>query len=214
MQRARKLAEAGQTAIAIAQLARLPTDHPQFAEAQALIAQWEAPTEAAPEEPTGPSQLQLAQRDQLVGLARAAKQERENLQASRHYALAAAIAPLDEEDLLLQKELDQRLAGLESQIELFEQGDWEFVLPDLWRLHRANLDDRDIVRLMVDSYYNLGVRDLQRGDTAAAAQKLERAAELDPLDDEVTRLLRFGEVYSSRPADLLYRIFVKYLPFR
>jgi tetratricopeptide (TPR) repeat protein len=214
LEQARKLAAAGQTGMAIAQLGRLPSDHPQFAEAQALIAQWEAPVEDVPEEPSGPSELELAQRDQLVELARAARQNRENLLASRYYALAAKIAPLEDEDRLVQTEVEQRLAGLESQIELFEQGDWEFVLPDLWRLHRANPEDRDIVRLMVDSYYNLGVRDLQRGDTAAAAEKLERAVELDPLDAEVSRLLRFSEVYGSRPADLLYRIFVKYMPFR
>lgn len=214
LERARTLAAAGQTAMAIGQLDQLPTDHPQFAEAQALIAQWEAPAQVDPEVPSGPSELELAQRDQLVGLARAARQNQENLRASRYYALAAKITPLDDEDRLVQTEVEQRLAGLESQIELFEQGDWEFVLPDLWRLHQANLEDRDIVRLMVDSYYNLGVRDLQRGDTGAAAEKLKRAVELDPLDAQVSRLLRFSEVYGSRPADLLFRIFVKYLPFR
>jgi tetratricopeptide (TPR) repeat protein len=209
---ARKLQAAGQTAMAVARLKQLATDHPQYAEAQALIAQWEAPP--PPEEPTGPSPEDLAKRDALVGLAQQARQGQEYLRASTYYARAAQLAPLDEEDQLLQAEVDQRLAGLETEIELFRQGDWEFVLPGLWKLHAANPDDRDVTRLMVDSYFNLGVRDLQRGDTKQAAEKFTRAAELDPEDAEVARLLRFSEVYGTRPSDLLYRIFVKYLRFR
>jgi tetratricopeptide (TPR) repeat protein len=210
--RARKLQEVGQTAMAIAQLNRLPTDHPQYAEAQTLIAQWQAPEEEP--EPAGPSEEELARRDALVALAQSARQDREYLSASAYFDDAAQIAPLEEEDQLIQEEVRQRLAGLEGQIELFRQGDWEFVMPELWRLHQANPDDRDVIRLMVDSYYNLGVRDLQRGDTPDAAEKLTRAQELDPTDEEVERLLRFSLVYGERPADLLYRIFVKYLPFR
>ena len=211
--RARKLHEAGQIQMAIAQLNRLPTDHSQYAEAQALIAQWQAPPEVEPE-PTGPSEEDLAQRDALVELARASNDNREFLAAAAHFREAAQLAPLEDDDLLLQEEVQQNLAGLESQVELFEQGDWEFVLPDLWRLHQANPDDKDVVRLMVDSYYNLGVRDLQRGDTSNAGEKFERAVELDPSDADVERLLRFSQVYDERSADLLYRIFVKYLPFR
>jgi len=212
--RALKLYEAGGTAGAIAQLRRLPTEHPQYAEAQTLIAQWETPVEVEEEVPAGPSDEELASRGTLVARAQTARDNREYLLASGLYADAAKIAPLDDQDRMLHEEVQQRLAGLESQIELFEQGDWEFVLPDLWRLHAANPDDKDVVRLMVDSYFNLGVRDLQRGDTPAATEKFTRAQELDGADLEVERLLRFSQVYGQRPADLLYRIFVKYMPFR
>jgi tetratricopeptide (TPR) repeat protein len=207
-----ELHASGKTAMAATRLRLLPTDHPQYAEAQALIAQWEAPVQ--PDEPAGPTPEDLARRDVLVELARQARQGQEYLRASTYYARAAQLAPLDEEDLLLQGEVDQRLAGLTTEIELFRQGDWEFVLPGLWKLHAANPQDRDVVRLMVDSYFNLGVRDLQRGDTAEATEKLRRARELDPEDGEVARLLQFADVYGSRPPDLLHRIFIKYLRFR
>ncbi|MDH3402037.1 MAG: hypothetical protein OES32_16020 [Acidobacteriota bacterium] len=214
LERARRLHAAGRTAMALTQLEQLPSDHPQYAEAQGLIAQWRAPVEEEPNEPAGPTAADLARRDELVSRGHEARQGREYLRAEEYYARAEQIAPLAEEDRLLRTEVGQRLAGLEAQIELFRQGDWEFVLPDLWQLHAANPEDKDVVRLMVDSYFNLGVRDLQRGDAPAAAAKLERAVELDPSDAEVERLLRFSRVYSERPADLLYRIFVKYLPFR
>jgi tetratricopeptide (TPR) repeat protein len=212
--RARKMQAAGQTPMAIASLRRLSPEDAQYAEAQVLIAQWEAPAVEKEEKPAAPTADQMALRNELVARAQRLRENREYLRASAHYAAAAKIAPLEAPDDLLQEEIRQRLAGLEDQIKLFEQGDWEFVLPELWRLHRANPDDKDVVRLMVDSYYNLGVRDLQRGDTPAAVEKFERATELDASDPDVDRLLRFGQVYSERPADLLYRIFVKYVPFR
>jgi tetratricopeptide (TPR) repeat protein len=211
--RARKMHAAGQSEMAMASLRRVSPEDAQYAEAQALIAQWEAPA-VVEEVPAGPSVDQLALRDELVLRAQRLRENREYLRAATHYAAAAKIAPLEAPDQLLQEEIRQRLAGLEDQIRLFEQGDWEFVVPELWRLHTANPEDKDVVRLMVDSYYNLGVRDLQRGDSPAAVEKFERAAELDAADPDVVRLLRFGQVYSERPADLLYRIFVKYLPFR
>lgn len=213
--RARKLQAGGRLTMAKAQLNQLPTDHPQYAEAMALIAQWDSPpAEQEPSGPSGPSEEQLLEQDVLVAAAEQAREQNEYLRAANNYLAAAQITDLSAEDLLLQAEVEQRLAGLESEIQLFRQGDWEFVLPGLWKLHSANPEDRDVVRLMVDSYYNLGVRDLQRGDPPAASEKLERALELDEDDAGVDRLLRFSEVYDKRQADLLYSIFVKYLPFR
>ena len=67
---------------------------------------------------------------------------------------------------------------------------------------------------MVDSYFNLGVRDLQRKDTASAISNLKEAQKLSADDAELSRLIEFAETYQGRPEDLLYRIFVKYVPFR
>ena len=67
---------------------------------------------------------------------------------------------------------------------------------------------------MVDSYFNLGVRELQRKDAASAISNFKEAQELSADDPELSRLIEFAETYQDRPDDLLYRIFVKYLPFR
>ena len=93
-------------------------------------------------------------------------------------------------------------------------GQYEYALPVLWRLREESPDDPVIERLIVDSYYNLAVRDLQRGDTEEAAEKLREILELRPDDPEATRHLRFAETYAQRDKDLLYRIYVKYLPTR
>ena len=45
-------------------------------------------------------------------------------------------------------------------------------------------------------------------------RKFEEALNLRPDDRTLNRLRAFAETYGARPEDLLYRIFVKYLPFR
>jgi Tfp pilus assembly protein PilF len=68
--------------------------------------------------------------------------------------------------------------------------------------------------MMVTSYYNRGVRELQRGDAAAAAKEFGEGLEVDPEDEDLRRHHLFARTYQSRPKDLLYRIYVKYLPTR
>jgi Tfp pilus assembly protein PilF len=84
----------------------------------------------------------------------------------------------------------------------------------LWRRHESDPADRDTRRLMVDAYYNLSIADLQRGAPRDARQKLKEARALDRDDPMLARLERFSATYERRDVDLLYRIFVKYLPTR
>ncbi len=210
--RARSLHEEGKTAIAVAQLRRLPPDHPQHAEAQALVTQWE--TARQPEEATGPTPEELARREELVAAARDTAGQGDNLTAASSLEQAAAIAPLDAEEAALRQEIRERLEPLAGELDLYRQGDWEYALPRLWRLRQTYPDNPDVERLIVDSYVNLGIRDLQRGDPAAAADKFKEARELAPDDEELQRLAAFASRYEERPSDLQYRIFVKYHPFR
>lgn len=208
---AQALQEQGETAKAIARLRAVPPSHPQHAEAQALIAQWETLLEDTDK---GPSEEDLAQRSDLIRRARAAAAEDRHLAAVDLLKEAAAIAPLEPAEVDLAALSQKELEGLGHAIDRFRQGDWEFALPDLWRAHEANPDNPTVRRLIVDSYYNLAVRDLQRSDVDPAGEKLGEAAGLDPDDPEIQRLLRFVEAYHGRETDLRYRIFVKYLPFR
>jgi tetratricopeptide (TPR) repeat protein len=211
LERARKLHELGQTASAIDLLRRLPAAHAQYVEAQSLIAQWETLLE---EGATAPTPEQLAERAGALAEARSAAQQREHLRAVDLLDRAAAIAPLEPADGELLAASRRQVSGLQRELDLFRQGDWEFALPELWRLHDSDPANPDINRLIVDSYYNLAVRDLQRQDLNEAVTKLEEGLALAPQDAGLERLARFARLYTGSPPDLRYRIFVKYLPFR
>jgi tetratricopeptide (TPR) repeat protein len=87
-------------------------------------------------------------------------------------------------------------------------------LRDLWLLHEADPGNRDVTRLLIDSYYNIGLRALQRQDVKEAGEQFKEALGLSPDDPELLRLADFAATYQTRSTDLLYRIYVKYHPFR
>jgi tetratricopeptide (TPR) repeat protein len=215
--RATRLHEAGRTAMAINQLRRLPPTDPLYEEAQALISQWEASgqqPEAAEAGSEAPSPEALGRRAELVAEAEQALGRGENLAALDALDAAAAVAPLDEPEAALRSTAEAALAPLAAALDLYRDGQYERALPQLWRLREEEQDNLDLRRLIVDSYYNLAVRDLQRGDAKGAAGKLREALELVENDPELERHLRFAETYEKRNKDLLYRIYVKYLPLR
>ncbi len=212
--RARALHADGKTAIAIAQLRRLPPQEPQYAEAQSLISQWEALIKPAEPVPAGLSRSELEKREKIVAGAERACSEREFLRCDRGLAEAAAIQPLEPELRALKAQAQQALLPLAEELKLYGDGDFDFLLNRLWRRREVEPANRDIQRLIVDSYYNLGLLDLQRGDPAAAADKYREALAIDPTDEVVKRLQSFATAYTQRNEDLLFEIFVKYLPAR
>jgi len=211
---AKKLQADGKTSVAIATLRRVPPQDGAYAEAQSLIAQWEklsSPSEPKTEAAPSPDQLERAQ---LLEQAKQAGAENDNYRA--HFLLdsAAAIGALDGEWAELQKSLDGKLADYSQEMNLMRDGEYEMALNRLWRRHEADPSNLDTRRMMVDAYYNLSLEDLRRGDPRAARTKLRDALELDVSDPLLMRVEHFCAAYERRNQDLLYRIFVKYLPQR
>ena len=226
--RAERLHKTGKTDLAVKQLQRIPEADPNYARAQKLIAEWGGtPAPAAPgtAPATAPAAVPVApavpgsseavqRRETLLAAARAAHGERSYLKALSRLEQAAALGRLEGADAQLLEDTRRKLAPIAQEIDLFRQHEWEFILPKLWRLRDQNPDDRDVNQLIVDCYYNLAVRDLQRADAMKAAEKLQEALNLRPDDPLLRRHLLFAQTYEQRQKDLLYRIYVKYLPYR
>lgn len=215
--RATRLHRDGRTAMAINQLRRLPPAAPEYAEAQALISQWEAESAAQPPpvEATEPAPDPTAAEHQaLVAEAREAIGRDDYLAALARLEQAAELAPLDGEAAELQGAIERDLAPVARLVDLVRQGEHERALPDLWRRLEASSGDRVVRHLIVEAYSRMGMRDLQRGDAAAAAEHLAEAQRLAPDDPLLARHQRFAASYAQREKDLQYRIYVKYLPPR
>ncbi|MDY7091850.1 MAG: tetratricopeptide repeat protein [Acidobacteriota bacterium] len=213
---ARKLADGGRTRLAISQLERIPSNSPYYEEAQKLILDLQAPVADEPAEAVASAEIgdEGSPRGELVGQARLALEAGRALEARRLLQQAAALAPLSEAEEALSAEVTTALEPIATEVQLFEDSEWGLALPALWRMHVDDPQNQDVVRLLVDSYYNLGVRYLQRNDPRQASESFAEVLELDPDDFEAQRHARFAQVYQERPPDLLYRIYVKYLPFR
>ncbi len=213
IERAKSLHDRGQTAMALGQLKRIPPDSPRYSEAQKLISSWETPEKpAAPAETISPEAAE--RRTRLLDAANTSFDQKEYLRALELFDRAGKISELDGKDLERFQAAGKELEPLKDEIELFHQGEYGFVLPKLWKLYQADPTNRDVRRLIVDSYYNRGVRDLQRGDNSAAAKEFKEGLDVVPGDPDLRRLYLFAQTYERHPKDLLYRIYVKYLPFR
>ncbi len=215
IEKATELHGEGKTEDAIRLLQTIVASDPVFQEAGALIAQWRAEAEAPPEDvATGPSQEQLVRYNLLLQAARQAATERHNIRAQKYFNAAAKIAPLEGDDAVQLAATNEALASLVKEIELFEKAEYERLIPSLWLRREEEPDNPDLDLLLVDSYYNLALTDLQRGDALGASEKLKDALQVQPDSRELQRLELFARTYAARPTDLLYRIFVKYLPSR
>ncbi|MCB9377954.1 MAG: hypothetical protein H6511_04230 [Holophagales bacterium] len=211
--KAKQLHEEGKTAVAIAQLRRIPPDDPRYGEAQSLVSQWEAIQEKSGDEPAL-SPAQALKRRGLIDRARTAAADQQNVRARSLLERAGEIAPLAGEEAELAASIQEHLAPFADEMKLYHDGEYEFLLNALWRRREAEKGDRDLDQLIVDAYFNLAVLELQRGDPASAADKLREARKLDASDPRLERLERFALAYERKSQDLLYRIFVKYLQVR
>ncbi len=215
IERATKMHEGGNTENAILLLERIQPQDPVYEDAQALIAQWKALVEAPPEaENTGPSEEQIRRHALLVAAARKAHQQGRHIRTLKYFERASKVLPLGAEDQTLKRESEVQLEPLNEQLAAFANGQYATIIPVLWRKRESDPGNLDLQRLLVDSYYNLALTDLQRGNVQAAAKKLREALEAQPENQELQRLQLFTQTYTQRRQDLLYRIFVKYLPSR
>ncbi|HEY6324488.1 MAG TPA: hypothetical protein VJA16_23325 [Thermoanaerobaculia bacterium] len=242
--RAIKLHDMGNVPLARALLSRLPPGDPHYKEAQARLAAWQAEQAqgappsggaagSAPGSPPGtPGAAPLAgagtsgaagggaagtdavRRQELLEQARKAYKEGTFLLSAQRFAAAERLGKLDVDDATQLAAAKQKLVPLQRQVDLFVGHNWEYVLPELWRMHQSEPENRDVTRMLVDSYYDLGLRDLLHNDVGKAAQKFSEAKNLAPDDPDVKRQLVFAQTYLTRGPDLLYKIYVKYLPIR
>jgi hypothetical protein len=235
--RAVKLHAAGKTSIALTQLRRIAPGDPHYKEAQALIAQWqqeqEAQSPAAPPSagalgtaaatlstagpaatPTAPLTPEAARREELLNEARFAFQERSFLLAAERFGAADKLSRLDPSDAAQFATAKTQLLPIQHEVAIFTSHDWEMAVPILWRDHQSDPANKDVLRMLVNCYYDMGVRELQHSNAAKAATNFKEAQNLVPDDAEAARQLAFSQAYQAREVDLLYRIYVKYLKLR
>lgn len=207
--RAEKLHQEGKTAVAIAQLKRMPPGTPQYERAQQLIAEWEKAL--APAAPPAEESEEHKKLVQALELARDSHAEGQLLRARDVFKRLQAIEPLGAEDAALLADAEAKLAPFAAELELIANGEIERALPSLWRRLEAEPADAVAKLIVVTCYYNLAIADLQRGSPRTAAEKLREALALHPDDAVMQRHLQLADTYATRGQDLLYRTYVKYL---
>ncbi len=199
-------------------LQRIPSSSSQYARARKMLATFgPAGTPPSPEM-TPPASSASGIPAPVPTLAGARRQDAETALAQHRYIAAltgfhqsVAAYPDDAE---LKKEMSQaaeKVQEISPAVKLFNDGDYDSALPILWRLYQQDHQNADVKSYLVRCYYNQGVIALQNNLFDKAAKGFSDALGVDPDDALARRQKAFSERYLKKPADLLARVYLKYL---
>jgi len=222
---ATRLFQEGKVDEARAALESVPASSPQYARAQKMLATL-GPGTAPPAGATGASAPASSAATASAATSASAappaagiqRQEAEAALAQHRYIAAltafhqsVAAFPDDAElkkDMALASEKVQEISPA---VRLFNDGDYDSALPILWRLYQLDHQNVDVRSYLVRCYYNQGVIALQNNLFDKAAKGFSDALGVDPEDVLARRQKAFAERYLKKPADLLARVYLKYL---
>ena len=209
---ANSLSQKGQYDAAIALLQDVKPNDPQHDKALSMIADLRAKKNQATELVTGrPSDA--VYRDSLA-TGRSAFDARDYDAAKKALDAAARIKPLPPDMKSMYDTASQQVAKLEGAKALFNSQKYQDALTNLQSLAQQDPQNQSIRRMIADSHFNLGAVALQEERLPEAAREFDDVLKIDPSDELAKRSKTLAERYDGQPKDLLYRIYVKYLPMR
>ena len=127
--------------------------------------------------------------------------------AARIKALPADVQPIYDR-------ASQQSARLEGARSLFADQKYQEAIANLDPLLQADPQNQSIRRMLVGAHFNLGAAALHEERLPDAMREFDDVLKNDPNDAVAKRSKELAERYSGQPKDLLYKIYVKYLPLR
>lgn len=108
----------------------------------------------------------------------------------------------------------QQVAKLDNAKTLFKEARYQDAIANLEPLLQQDPQNRSIQRMILDSHFNLGASALQDERLPDAIKEFDEVLKADPNDELAKRSRDLANRYNAQPKDLLYKIYVKYLPLR
>ena len=105
-------------------------------------------------------------------------------------------------------------AKLDGAKSLFRERKFRDAISSLEQLAQTDPQNASIKRMISDAHFDLGVQALQTEHLPDAIREFDEVLKADPNDELARRSKTLAERYNGQPKDLLYQIYVKYLPMR
>jgi tetratricopeptide (TPR) repeat protein len=134
--------------------------------------------------------------------------------AKRAFEQAMRVKPLPPDVKPLYDTSAQQVAKLDAAKSLFREHRFADAAGNLEQLHTQDPQNKNIERMIIDAHFNLGAASLQEERLPDAMREFDEVLKLDPNDDLAKRSKELAVRYNGQPKDLLYKIYVKYLPMR
>jgi tetratricopeptide (TPR) repeat protein len=215
LKQAESLAKRGKYDQAIAMLKDVKPDDPLHDRALVMIADLQKRRSQAAEMIDGRPAAVVYQESLAAGQQAFAAHDYDA--AKKAFDTAARIKPLPPDVAPLYDQASQQVAKLDAAKSLFKEQKYADAIANLQPLLAADPQNLSIQRMITDAHFNLGAQALQdeHGNrTADAIKEFDEVLKADPNDELAKRSKLLAERYNGQPKDLLYKIYVKYLPLR
>jgi tetratricopeptide (TPR) repeat protein len=210
--RANTLAGAGKFDQAIALLSDIKPTDPAHDQALVMIADLRKRKASAAQFIDGiPAEQYFEQR---IAAGRTAFDAHDYVVAKKAFDDAMRVKALPADVKLIYDETAQQVAKLDSAKALFQERRFGDAIATLIPLRDQDPENLAIRKLLVDAHFNNGAVALQEERTADAMRDLDEVLKVAPDDQIAKRSRDLASRYHQEPKDLLYKIYVKYLPLR
>lgn len=210
--RATTLAGLGKFDQAIALLQNIQPNDPQHDEALVMIADLRRKMTSAAQMVDGIPADQFY--DQQITTAKAAFEAQDYVVAKNAFDQASRAKPLPPDMKAMLDAAAQQVGKLDSAKALFAERKFADAIANLEPLAAQEPSNLAIRKLLSDAHFNHGAMALQEERTADAIRELDEVLRVNPSDDIAKRSRELAARYDGQPKDLLYKIYVKYLPLR
>ncbi|MEA2336592.1 MAG: hypothetical protein QOE82_599 [Thermoanaerobaculia bacterium] len=134
--------------------------------------------------------------------------------AKTAFDTAARIKPLPPDLTASYATATQRVAKLDVAKSLLKERKYQDAVTNLEPLLAADPQNQSIHKMLLAAHFDLGATALQEERLPDAIREFDEVLKSDPNDELAKRSKLLAERYTGQPKDLLYKIYVKYLPLR
>jgi len=152
--------------------------------------------------------------DQRLAAAREAFTARDYGVAKTAFDEAMRVKPLPEDAKAQYDTTVAQVGKLNAAKTLFTERKYADAITNLQQLLDQDPQNLAVQRLIVDAHFNIGAVALQEERTGDAMRELDIVLRAQPADETAKRSRDLAARYDGQPKDLLYKIYVKYLPLR
>ena len=210
--RASSLGQQGRYDEAIAMLRDIKPGDTQYDAALAMIADLQQKKSRAASTIDGRPASEYY--DENLAAGQAAFRTHDYIEAKKSFENAMRVKPLPPDAKSLYDTAAQQVAKLGAAKTLFTEGKYHDALVALQALQQQEPDNRSIQRMILDAHFNIGAKALRDERLSDATAAFDQVLKVDPNDELAKRSRALAERYEGQPRDLLYKIYVKYLPLR
>ena len=210
--RASGLAATGKYDQAIALLQDIQPTDPQHDTALVMIADLRAKKATSAQMVEGIPAAQYY--EQRIALGRTKLDAHDYAGAKLAFEQAQNVKPLPPDVKAAYDAAAEKVSKLDAAKTLFTERKYNEAISNLQSLLSQDPQNQNIQRMITDAHFNLGAEALQQERLTDAIREFDEVLKVVPDDELAKRSRELAQRYDGQGKDLLYKIYVKYLPLR